>query len=169
MDMLKRLDEQAEGNGLTPQQWQERYHIESQLEKIYIFEEIQWQRRGGVNWILKGDSNSRYFHGVANGRKKKCAIFSLEEEGREIRDPAELKTHVEAYYKELFGKEPEGSISLEGDFWAERGRLSQEEAQELIRPFTLKELEEALKEMDENAAPGPDGLPMGFYKEFCRN
>jgi hypothetical protein len=28
-----------------------------------------------------------YFHGIANGRKKKCAIFSLEDEGREICGP----------------------------------------------------------------------------------
>jgi hypothetical protein len=40
--------------------------------------------REGVKWILKGDSNNEYFHGVANGRKKTCAIFSMEEGGREI-------------------------------------------------------------------------------------
>jgi hypothetical protein len=27
-------------------------------------------------------------------------------------------------------------------------------------------LEEALKDMDVNSAPGPDGLPVGFYREF---
>jgi hypothetical protein len=70
--------------------------VEKQLEEIYQFEEIQWQRRGGVKWVLKGDSNNSYFHGVANGRKKKCTIFSLEDEGREIRDPAEIRNHVES-------------------------------------------------------------------------
>jgi hypothetical protein len=57
-----------------------------------------------------------------------------------------------------------GSITLGGNFWNERGRLSNEEA--LIRPFTLEELEEALRDMEVNLAPGPDGLPVGFYREF---
>jgi hypothetical protein len=40
-------------------------------------------------------------------------------------------------------------------------RLAEEEGENLIRPFTLKEIEDALKEMDTNAAPGPDGMPAG--------
>jgi hypothetical protein len=127
---------------------------------------MQWQRRGGVKWILEGDSNSRYFHGKANGRKKKCTIFALEDGERVIRDPKEIRDHVESYYKSLFRKEQVGSITLGDNFWNERGRLSNEEAQGLIRPFTLKELEEALRDMEVNSAPGPDGLPVGFYREF---
>jgi hypothetical protein len=84
----------------------------------------------------------------------------------EIREPKEIRAHVENYYKNLFGKEQEGSISLGENFWNESGRLPDEEAQELVKPFTSKELEEALKDMDANSAPGPDGLPVGFYREF---
>jgi hypothetical protein len=58
-----------------------------------MFEEIQWQRRGGgVNWILKGDSNNNYFHNKANGRKKKSAIFALQERDKELRDPKKSGT-----------------------------------------------------------------------------
>jgi hypothetical protein len=39
------MDEQADGCGLSPSQWQERYNIESHIEEIYKFEEIPWQRR----------------------------------------------------------------------------------------------------------------------------
>lgn len=50
--------------------------------------------------------------------------------------------------------------------WAEHGKLTDEEALNLIRPFTMKELEEALKDMDPSSAPGPDGLGVGFYLAF---
>jgi hypothetical protein len=112
--------------------------------------------------------NNGYFHNIANGRKKKCTIFSLEDGGREIRDPTEIRNHVESYYKELFKVEPGGGIELGEGFWGENGRLTDEEAQELIKPFTSKELEDALKDMDVNASPGPDGLPVGFYREFWK-
>jgi hypothetical protein len=88
------------------------------------------------------------------------------ERERVIKDPKEIRNHVESYYKSLFGKEQEGSITLGDNFWNERGRLPNEEAQELIRPFTLKELEEALRDMEVNSASGPDGLPVGFYRGF---
>jgi hypothetical protein len=71
--------------------------------------------------------------------------ISLEDEGREICDATEIRGHVESYYKELFGAKLEGEVALGEGFWLEKGRLSDEEAQELIIPFTMKELEDALK------------------------
>jgi hypothetical protein len=169
-DLLKKLQDMdgvANERGLDASQWQEIYEVEDKLEKIYQFEEIQWQRRGSVNWILKGDSNNGYFsHNIANGRKKKCTIFSLEDGDREIRDPIGIREHAKTFYKDLFGDEGGSSIHLGEGFWTEKGRLTNEEAQELIRPFTVTELEEALKDMDSNTAPGPDGLSVSFYKEF---
>ncbi|RLN00119.1 hypothetical protein C2845_PM06G25340 [Panicum miliaceum] len=50
--------------------------------------------------------------------------------------------------------------------WQNRGKLSEEDAQELIRPFSIEEIERALKEMDPSSAPGPYELPVGFYREF---
>jgi hypothetical protein len=57
-------------------------------------------------------------------------------------------------------------MSVEDDFWSNQEILSTEEASELIQPFSMSEIEEALKDMDSNSAPGPDGLPAGFYKKI---
>jgi hypothetical protein len=103
---------------------------------------------------------------VANGRKKKCSIFSLEVNGAEIRDLEAIRTHVENFYKDLFGPETEGEIQLGENLWMDEGRLMEEEALDLVRPFTLKEIEDAMMDMDTTAAPGPDGLPVGFYRAF---
>jgi len=81
-----------------------------------------------------------------------------------IRDVKELKENEEGYYKNLFGREEEGSIHLSSDMWTETGRLS-EEAQTLTRPFAMAELEKALQR-DTSSAPGPDGFAVGCYKEF---
>jgi hypothetical protein len=51
--------------------------MEKELEQIYVFEEIQWLKRGGEKWILQGDANTRYFHSKASGRKKRSVLFSL--------------------------------------------------------------------------------------------
>jgi hypothetical protein len=44
--------------------------------------------------------------------------------------------------------------------------LSESDKEFLIRPFSLAELELAVKEMKSNTAPGPDGFSTLFFKEF---
>jgi hypothetical protein len=46
------------------------------------------------------------------------------------------------------------------------GHHTDEEALELVRPFSLTEIDEALMDMEVGSAPGPDGLPVGFYRAF---
>lgn len=48
----------------------------------------------------------------------------------------------------------------------QRGRLiSSKEAQSLSRPFTASDVVEALKSIDANKAPGPDGFSTGFFRD----
>lgn len=73
--------------------------------KIYQAEEIYWQRRSGEKWIIEGDSNTSFFHGVANGRKRKTTIIVLENEGVEITDLQEIKkNHIYDFYKSCLGQ-----------------------------------------------------------------
>jgi hypothetical protein len=77
-----------------------------------------------------------------------------------------LKRYITDFYKKLFGSEPDPKIKLGNDFWRDRGRLVVEDNQWLTRPFTMAELEEAVRQMKTNIAPGPDGLSTSFYKNF---
>lgn len=79
MDEIRMLDAKAETGSLDVVQWGDRYAKEQALEQIYAFEEMQWQKRGGERWLLQGDANTGFFHNKANGRRKKCTIFSLED------------------------------------------------------------------------------------------
>jgi hypothetical protein len=80
---------------------------------------------------LRGDSNSGIFHGIANGRRRKCSIFALETEGTEIFDPKVLRVHIEGYYKQLFCREERGEIRLK-DVWGDQGHLDEREAESLV-------------------------------------
>jgi hypothetical protein len=43
--------------------------------KLYDQEEFYWLQRGNVHRLKVRDAIAAYFHVVANGRKRKCAIF----------------------------------------------------------------------------------------------
>jgi hypothetical protein len=125
-----------------------------------------WQKRCSERWLLLGDANTCFFHRVAYGRKHKCTIFALEDEGLTISDPGKLRDHVESFYKKMFGREERGERRLEENFWENCGSLSEHEADSLVKPFSEKEIKEALDDMKTNSALGPNGLPAKFYKYF---
>jgi hypothetical protein len=139
--MVKRmaeLDEESEIRDLTQEEWEERYWIEKEFQKILTDEELQWQRKGGEKWILQGDYSTGYSHKCANGRKRKMQIVSLEKDDQTISDPQLLKEHVTDYYKQLFGRVELADIHLEEDMWSPDQRITQQENDWLTRSFLLR-------------------------------
>jgi hypothetical protein len=136
ISLMVEIDKKAERQELHSDEWRYRYKLERDLEKILAFEEKNWQQWCSAKWVLQGDANTRFFHGVANGRRTKCSTFSLETEEGDIYDPIELRKHIEGYYKVLFGSEERGSMRLHEEMWRECGSLSVEEAYSLIKPFS---------------------------------
>lgn len=115
---------------------------------------------------LRRDSNSSYYHGIAIGRKSKTTILTLEDERAEITDKEELKAHIYSFYKSLFGSPTPPRIHFSQNLWRENGRVDEQDNLELIKDFTLEEIESALKETKTNTASGPDGFSVTFYKAF---
>lgn len=165
---LEEIDKQAELNAATSDwfDWKIRYEVEAQLVGVYAAEEVYWQKRRSEQWLLKGDANTDYFHKIANGRKRKASILSLEDDSRLITENEELREHITQYYKQLFRREVDASVHLAEDVWVDDERVSQQENQALCRPFSLKEIEAAIKRTETNTAPRPDGIPVQYYKEF---
>jgi hypothetical protein len=62
-----------------------------------------------------------YFHGLANGRKRKCMIKSLEDGDAIITETEQLKKHITDYYKMLFGSEDPSRIHLHNSFLSAEG------------------------------------------------
>lgn len=160
------IDSKADESDLFEQEWEERYKIEEELENIYAQEEIMWQRRSGETWLIKGDSNTGYYHGIANGRRRKYYIFSLQKGDQIISQFKDIQNHVYEYYKSLFGKETLIGVSLADNAWREKLRLSEEDREKLTRDFGMEELERVIKDIKSNTAPGPDGFPIGFFKNM---
>ena len=54
-------------------------------------------------------------------------------------------------------------------FWPDDQKVSNENNEFFIKPFSLEEIDIVIKELKNNTAPGPDGMPVVFYKEFLDN
>jgi hypothetical protein len=62
--------------------------------------------------MLHGDSNTKYFQLVANGKRRKTIIFKLEQEEGMIEGEDNLKKYITDFYKILFGKPKKNNFSL---------------------------------------------------------
>jgi hypothetical protein len=62
---------------------------------------------------LKGDNNTTFFHRVANGKKQKNTIFSLNHDEHVIEGDAALVEHATQFYKDLFGPSTASGFSMD--------------------------------------------------------
>jgi hypothetical protein len=76
-----------------------KHYLNARLMQLLREEEIKWYQRSKANKLLQGDSNTRYFHLVANGKRRKSHIFQLEDGDRIIKGEEPLKSYITDYYK----------------------------------------------------------------------
>ena len=131
-------------------------------------EELYWYERSHENWLLQGDNNTAYFHKCANGRRRKNQILSWESNGLVIEGDENLLRHASEYYSELFGRPTKYEIQIDPTLRDGCPQVSDEDNSFLCRPFSEKEIKEALDQMEKNKAAGPDKIPIEFY-QCCWN
>lgn len=104
-----------------------------------------------------------FFCKVANGRKRKNTIHSLECDPILIEGTKNLLAHLTGFYKDLFGPALGNLFHIDPNLWSADDILSHADNDDLSRPFTLEEVKNALFSMGLNRAPKPDSIPVEFY------
>jgi hypothetical protein len=82
--MVEVLDKIAEYCLLIEQEIECKSESNPQLAHLLREEELKWYKGSSSQFILEGDSNTRYFQSVANGRHQKKLIYSLHQDERII-------------------------------------------------------------------------------------
>ena len=160
------LDKIAETRTLSHQEIELKNQSNEKIARLLREEEIKYYQRSKADFILMGDSNTRYFQLVANGRHRKKCIHSLQQDEGRIEGQEELKTYITKYYKSLFGAPDEGNITLDETRTDDIPQVTAEENNILTAPFSEEEVRAAVFQMEHNKAPGPDGFPAEFYQNF---
>ena len=88
------LDGIAIVRSLSQQEIELKSQSNAQLACLLREEEIKWYQRSKAQFLLEGDSNTRYFHRVANGRHRKKVIHSLNQDEGMIEGQSELKSYI---------------------------------------------------------------------------
>lgn len=55
-------------------------NAQAKLKQYLHYEEEFWRQKAGINWFIEGDRNTRYFHNLVKGRRKRMTIKSIQNE-----------------------------------------------------------------------------------------
>lgn len=112
------------------------------MEKIYALEEIKSRQRSRDINILQGDRNTAYFQVVANHRNRKKKIDCLQGPNGLVFDQKGKTDIALEYYKRLFAKDEPSGVALDNNSWDPQDKVSNEENNTLIAPFSEEEIKE---------------------------
>ena len=126
-------------------------------------EELDWRQRSRQLWLKEGDANTRFFHLVANERRRMNKITRIRVGTQQHSGPQATGRAVADHFWVMIRR---GAPSRWR--WLGRGasQLTPEQRDSLVRPFTVEEVQSARARLNGEGDPGPDGLPILFYKEF---
>ncbi|KAL0285067.1 UNVERIFIED_CONTAM: hypothetical protein Sradi_7183100 [Sesamum radiatum] len=124
------------------------------------------QQRAKMSWFKHGDQCSKFFFRKVRARRISQRIYQITDStGATLTEASDIANEFVSYYQSLLG----GSrVRRELDLgFLQPGlhhRLSQDEATALIAVVTDSEIQEALFDISEDSAPGPDGYSSAFFK-----
>ena len=72
-----------------------------ELGNTLLYEEIHWRQKLRALWLKEGDSNTRFFHKVANSHRRYNRVETCID-GVMSHDPNEVKEHIVQFYRNLY-------------------------------------------------------------------
>ncbi|KAL2251988.1 UNVERIFIED_CONTAM: Retrovirus-related Pol polyprotein from type-1 retrotransposable element R2 [Sesamum indicum] len=134
--------------------------------KAAKLEQIMLQQRAKLQWMKGGDQCSRiFFRKIAQRRAVRRILQINDENGTTHTEPSEVVHEFMSFYQNLLGGNRR-RLLVDINYlrpWA-RHIFSNEEASHLFLPFSPEDVKQAIFDIAEDKAPGPDGFSSGFFK-----
>ena len=156
------LDGIEDNRPLTFDEFHERKVCREEVAAADLRVEMDWRQRSRQLWLAAWDANTRYFHQVANGRRRANCIERLRMGDRVITGQKDVGQALADHFRCFFRRGPPNSWRWTG---AGASRLSPDEQGSISGPFLVDEVQAAISGLNAEGAPGPDGIPVFFYKD----
>ncbi|XP_075663047.1 uncharacterized protein LOC142632551 [Castanea sativa] len=153
------------GYGMNVERIQE---VKREINELLHHEEVFWRQRSRSIGLPAGDKNTKFFHRRASQRRKKNNIGGLyDRKGEWHIDEEKIAIIAEEYYKELFTAS--NSLDMEEVINSVDKVVTEDMAQDLLRPYTANEVKTALFQVHPSKAPSPDDYEDGHMHRLHVN
>ena len=81
-------------------------------------------------------------------------------------DQSVIMAHVVDFFSSLLGAKPPSGLSISPHLWSSGLKISPEENASLMIPLSDQEIWDVVNSANTNAASGPDGFSIPFFRKF---
>ena len=162
LSRVQALDEIEDTRPLTSDELVERKVHQSKVAEADLRIEMDWRQRSRQLWLSAGDANTRFFHQAANGRRRQNCVRKLRIGDNMFSDPLAIGQAVADHFRAFYRRGPPNQWR-----WLATGAstISTAQQHELTLPFSEDEVKQAIRGLNAEGAPGPDGIPVFLYLE----
>ncbi|KAF3794446.1 retrotransposable element ORF2 protein [Nymphaea thermarum] len=140
----------------------EECYLKHDLSRLLWLEERRWRQKSRIKWMKDGDLNTKFFQGVANGRRRQNKIETLQHEGQLLTDNPEIFTACTDYFARLLGTSEGTGCLPQSLAWGPT--VSPKENVDLLKPVLDSEITWAVMKADKDSASGPNGFGNSFFQ-----
>nr|GEY38688.1 RNA-directed DNA polymerase, eukaryota [Tanacetum cinerariifolium] len=152
--------DKGEGSDADGHQRREVVRLIQEVEKVDAMEVPQ---KAKIKWSIKGDENSKYYHGMLNKKRGRITICEVLVDGIWMESPHLVKHEFFEHFKNRFEKPNKSRILLERDFVK---RISLEQNDDLERELSNEEIKRAVWDCGIDKAPELDEILKGGNSSF---
>ncbi|KAF7823513.1 reverse transcriptase [Senna tora] len=164
IERLKRVIKECMEGELTKDNRRKAEEAQGEINKLWKREESYWAQRARVNWIRAGDKNTRFFHSSTIRRRQKNKILrEKNSEGVWVEEEEEIAKCFENFYGNLFASE--GDRDFSDVLECVDKVVSEEDNAFLSKQITMEEVRQAVFDLGDLKAPGPDGFSGLFFRK----
>ena len=124
-------------------------------------EEVHWRQLSRELWLREGDSNTGFFHRMANAHRRANTLVKIKINRVRLTEEQEVREGIVNAYQQLLSKSSGWKADI-GGLGLKQISLSEAEALEFL--FSEAEIYAALMGMNGDKAPGPDGFTVAFWQ-----
>ncbi|GJU97813.1 RNA-directed DNA polymerase, eukaryota [Tanacetum coccineum] len=157
---LTQVDKFIDQGGGNEENLNQRDLLIKDLTDIHSIEASELSQKAKVRWLIKGDENSKYFHGIINSKRSQLNIHGILQDGDWVVDPNKVKSEFLKHFSNQFSKPSTTGVKIDFQFPT---RLRFKQIEELECPISYKEIKKAFWDCGSNKSPGPDGYTFEFF------
>ena len=160
---LANLDSLENKRNLTIQERNFRRILKNHLLRLLEYQKQYWRKRCTIRWEKFGDEDPKFFKAMASERYRRNNIASLQlDNGATVEDHIGKEALIYQSFKQRLGTSGEYQMKFNlANIIKKRNDLDQ-----LTAPFSREEIDNVIKEMPADRAPGPDGFT-GIFLKSC--
>eukprot|EP00253_Pinus_taeda_P011233 PITA_11233 len=139
-----------------------------ELEAQRLQEEILWRQKSRIRLLKEGEKNTKFFHRSTIQRRMHNNIaFINNSQGNKLEKHEDIEKEFRDYFPEALKEQP-GSreAAIKSVTQHVPKIIIDDQNQNLLKPVTMQEVKEAMAQLKDGKAPGPDGFTSNFFHEF---